>query len=153
MRLSNFFFLTTIILSSLALSSCFLLKDTITSSIYRSSKSKRNYLTVNTFIHSHCGCTDMFAQKFDKGKLTYELYYGCTPFFAARKIVYSYDNNNKLIATTKYKLVDTTVYEQPFDSLDMFVLHKIDSFRLHDNPSLPEYRICEKTYKGLTKIQ
>jgi hypothetical protein len=85
--------------------------------------------------------------------LTYEFYYGCTPFFSAQKIVYTYDDNNNLIATNKFKLVDTTSYDTDFDSLDLIVLQKIDSFRISHNPSLPEYKLCRKEYKGLVKIQ
>jgi len=153
MKFDKYIFQTLFISVTFLLTSCFLYKETSTNSIYKSSKSKRNYLSVNTFTHSHCGCTDIYAQKFDNGKLTYEFYYGCTPFFSAQKIVYTYDNNNNLIATNKFKLVDTTSYEVNFDSLDLIVLQKIDSFRIKQSPSLPEYKLCKKNYKGLTKAQ
>ncbi len=110
-------------------------------------------MIVKTFTHSHCGCTDIYAQKFDNGNLTYEFYYGCTPFFVSQKIVYKYDSNNNLIETNKFKLTDTKPYDINFDSLDLFVLQKIDSFRLKQNPTLQEYKLCKKDYKGLLIIK
>lgn len=153
MRINKSLSLILFILATAFLTSCFLYKETTTKSIYRNSNSKKNYLTVKTFTHSHCGCTDIYAQKFDNGKLTYEFYYGSTPFFQAQKILYTYSSNGELIATNKFRLVDTTFYNNKFDSLDLFVLKKIDSFRVQQNPGLPEYKLCKKEYKGLIKFE
>lgn len=149
MKLFTSFFLLNLIM--IVLNGCLLYKETSTNSIYRSSNSKKDYLTINVFSQSHCGCTDVYAQNFSNGKLTYEFYYGCTPFFSPKKVVYTYENNN-LIATTTYKVIDSTNFDTRFDSLDLFVLKKIDSFRTKQNPTLPEYKLCSKNYMGLVKI-
>lgn len=153
MKIKRLFLLSILFTKSFLLTGCFLYKETRSQSIYRNSKSKRNYLTVNTFTHSHCGCTDIYAKKFENGNLTYAFYYGCTPFYQAQKIIYIYDNNNKLTESKKYSLVDTAYYDTNFDSLDLFVIKIIDSFRLKQNPVLPEYKLCQKSYKGLALTQ
>lgn len=151
MNSNRFNYLLFVVVLSLLQTSCILLKETSTEAVYRSSKSHKNYLIINKFSHSHCGCTDMFAKKYEHGELVYELYYGCTPFFSPEKIVYTYDKNDKLIATTNYKLVESANFDQSFDSLDLLVLQKMDSFRLAYKPALADYRLCKKSYTGLIK--
>jgi hypothetical protein len=140
------FFLTS------TLTGCFLIKEASTDVVYRNSKSRKDYLTINTFTHSHCGCTDIYAQKFAKGKLTYALYYGCTPFTKPEKIINTYDDEMKLTRTDRFELIDSTSYDIAFDSLDLFVLRKIDSVRENQNVLLEEYKLCKRKYQGLRSV-
>jgi hypothetical protein len=87
-------------LSLLLFSSCFVRANTF----YRSSNSKKDYLAVKVFVNSQCGCTDMFAQKYDREKLTYEFYYGCTHSFLPGKSFIKYDNDNNLVNTQNINL-------------------------------------------------
>ena len=139
-------------LCALLMGGCFLYKETSTTVVYSSSKSKKDRLEVSVFSQSHCGCTDMFARKYEKGNLVYELYYGCN-LFSPGKILYSYDESGHLIQTAKFKLTEDNNYATKLDSLDLFVLSKIDSFRTNQHPALPEYKLCKKNYQGFLRIQ
>jgi hypothetical protein len=154
MQLNRLFLVTIILgLATTLITSCFFYKETSTNIVYKSTTSKRNYLAIKTFTHSHCGCTDIYAQRFDNGNLAYEFYYGCTPFFTSQKIVYKYGSDNNIIGIKKFKPVETDKYDIDFDSLDLVVLQKIDSFRVNQNAGLPEYKLCKKDYKGFLNMQ
>ena len=135
-----------------ALTSCFLIREASSNIVYGNSKSKKNYLAINTFTNSRCGCTDIYAQKFDNGKLTYAFYYGCTSFAKPEKVVNIYDDKMKLTSTDRFELVESTDYDTAFDSLDLFVLQKMDSFRLNQKVYLEEYKMCKRQYQGLRRL-
>jgi hypothetical protein len=146
MQKSISFLIIVLVFITVLLPSCF----TTVSTFYRSSRSKKTYWAIRRFSDSNCGCTDVFAQGYEKGKLTYEFYYGCTPFFTSEKIIYKYENK-KLVSTTKYRLTDSSHFDIAFDSLDLAVIQKIDSFTKRINPRLPEWKLCKKKYTGLLK--
>jgi hypothetical protein len=95
-----------------------------TRNIYKSSTSKKDYLTINAVTLTHCGCTQLYADNYKNGKLVSQVFYNDN---LARKTIFDYTNNSKTPNT--YSLLATTNenFTTPFDSLDLKIFTAIDS--------------------------
>ena len=74
-------------------------------------------------------------------------------FTRPEKIINTYDNEMKLIRTDRFDLVDTTIYDIAFDSLDLVVLQEMESFRVIQKVFLDECKLCKKNYRGLRSVR
>jgi len=95
-----------------------------TRNIYKSSTSKKDYLTINVVTLSHCGCTQIYADTYRSGKLVSQVFYDDN---LARKTIFDYTNNSK--TPNAYSLLATTNENvtTAFDSLDLKIFAAIDS--------------------------
>ncbi len=113
--------------------------------LYRSTDSKNNYWTVNAYTMSHCGCTQLFIEKYRNGKNEFEIMY--TDDFARKNI---YDFNEKgVIVDTVTLIAKTDNFDIPFDSLDNEMFKKIKS--IVDKKEGLVYEMKWTEYKGFKK--
>lgn len=95
-----------------------------TKTIYKSSFSKKDYLTIKAVNLTHCGCTELYADYFKNSKLSFQVFYNDKVF---RKTSFDYSNNSKSPQTTSLLATTSQHYTIPFDSLDLKILRAIDS--------------------------
>lgn len=117
----------------LLLNGCMLFfHETSTQTVSRSPATGKSYIVVKTFHHSHCGCTDIYAQQYLNGYKVYELYPGCTPFFSPHKIIYSYDAEGNLVNKSSYVAVKDGSFTMPLSETDSMAMNEIGNYqKLH----------------------
>lgn len=91
---------------------------------------------------SHCGCTQLFVEKYKGGKNEFQIMY---TDFNARKYVYGY-NDKGLISDTTFLIANTDMVEIPFDSLDREIFTKIKTIIERKDGLVYEMKWTE--YKG-----
>ncbi len=112
------------------------------STVYRSSKSKSDYFLIRVATLSHCGCTFIYADNYEGGRLKSEILYIDN---LARKTVYDYTQKNDRIIKTAYRAVDSSPTIQ-FDGRDINAFKGIDS--VISNKIGIVYEIKRTTYAG-----
>ena len=95
-----------------------------TRTIYKSSTSKKDYLTINAVTLTHCGCTELYADNYKNGKLTFQVFYNDKIF---RKTIFDNTNNSKPPQTRSLLATTSESFTTPFDSLDLKIFRAIDS--------------------------
>jgi len=116
-----------------------------TRTLYKSSDAKKDFWTVNAYTMSHCGCTQLFAEKYRNGKNEFQIMY--TDDFA-RKDIYSYSDKG-LIADTTILVAGTDKFDIPFDSLDNEIFKRMKT--IVDNKDGLVYEMKWTEYKGYIK--
>ena len=95
-----------------------------TRNIYKSSTSKKDYLTINAVTLTHCGCTQLYADNYKNGKLVSQVFYNDN---LARKTIFDYTNNSKTPNTYLLLATINENFTTPFDSVDLKIFAAIDS--------------------------
>ena len=134
----SFFHLVIIGLTNFLFSGCDKTKN-----IYKSSTSKKDYLTINAVTLTHCGCTHLYADRYKNGKLDFQVFYNDN---LARKTMFDYSRDSK--APQTYSLLATTneSFTTPFDSVDLEIFRTIDSAIIKKQGFI--YPIRRTQYKG-----
>jgi hypothetical protein len=107
---------------------------------------KKNYWTVNAFIMSHCGCTQLVVEKYRKGKNEFQIMY--TDDMASKNI-YGYSEKG-LISDTTILIASVDRVDIPFDSLDREIFQKIKT--IIDTKDRLVYAMKWTEYKGYKRI-
>ncbi len=143
------FFSSTLILAAVLMTGCavgmlLFYRDSKTTTVYKSSNSKKDYFIVKATTLSHCGCTDIFIDNYRNGRKEFTLFYNGN---IAQKSIYKFDG--KLNQTDTIRLIATSSnnYTIPFDSLDMKIFNRIDSIALQ-KPKGIVYKVKSTGYKG-----
>jgi len=85
-----------------------------TRTLYTSSKSKRDYWTVKAYTMSHCGCTHLYVENFEKGRHVSQIQYQNE---GAAKRIFTYNDQGEIGNTIiLFAAKDNPIV--PFDSLD-----------------------------------
>ena len=113
--------------------------------IYQSSETKKNSWTVNAYTMSHCGCTQLFVEKYRNGKPEFQIMY--TDNFA-RKNIYKFNEKGAISDTIVLKAMAEN-FDIPFDSLDIEIFRKIETI-VNSREGLV-YEIKWTEYKGFIK--
>lgn len=90
-----------------------------TKTIYKSSTSKKDYLTIKSVNITHCGCTELYADNYKNGKLDFQVFYNDKIF---RKPIF---DNSKTPQTRSLLATTGENYTTPFDSLDLKIFNAI----------------------------
>ncbi len=139
-------------------SSCGLLfglfyKDWRSETAYKSPKKKGVYYQIKGVTQSHCGCSDLLAEGYQRNNLTYRIYYG-GGLYPPAKYVYRRDENGYVYDTLRYRLVTHANPDIPFDALDKEILGKMDTLaRTRPAGAGMIYAVKINTYTGYRKIQ
>jgi len=137
----DFLHLIFIGLTIFAISGC----DT-SKNIYKSSTSKKDYVTINAVTLTHCGCTEIYAESFKKGKKEFEIYYRDN---MARKTFFNYTPNSKTPTLTSLLATPSDNFTTPFDETDSKIFSVIDSAIVNKQGII--YPIRRTIYKGYIK--
>ncbi len=130
----------------LLLNGCMLFfHETSTNTVSRSSASGKNYIIVKTFYHSHCGCTDIYAQQYLNGNKVYELFPGCTPFFSPHKVIYSYDAEGNLVNKSRYAAVTDGSFTIPLSETDSMAMNEIEKYKRQHTSAFAK---CNQVIRG-----
>ena len=113
--------------------------------LYTSSDTKANSWKINAYTMSHCGCTQLFAEKYRNGKNEFQVMY--TDDFA-RKNIYRY-NDKGMISDTTVFVASTGAFQIPFDSLDHEIFRRMKGI-IEGNGELA-YKMKWTEYKGYTE--
>ncbi len=100
---------------------------------------------VNAYTMSHCGCTELYVEKYTNGKNDFQIMYTDN---IARKNIYSY-NDKGVISDTTALIAGTDKVEIPFDSLDNEIFKKLKT--IVDKKDGLVYDIKWTEYKGYNK--
>jgi hypothetical protein len=139
MTSKNFYFQLILIgLTLFTISGC----DT-TKNIYKSSSSKKDYVTINAVTLTHCGCTEIYAESFKNGKREFQIFYNDN---LARKTIFTYSLNSKTPSTTSLLATQDDNFTTPFDNLDSKIFSIIDSAIANKQGII--YPIRRTLYKG-----
>lgn len=113
-----------------------------TRTLYTSADGKNDYWTVNAYTMSHCGCTELFVEKYNRGKNEFQIMYTDN---IARKNIYGY-NDKGLISDTTFLVASTDRVDIAFDSLDHEIFNKIKTIIEKKHELVYEMKWTE--YKG-----
>jgi hypothetical protein len=139
MTSKNLYFQITLIgLTLFTVSGC----DT-TKNIYKSSTSKKDYVTINAVTLTHCGCTEIYAESFKNGKREFQIFYND---HLARKTIFTYSLNSKTPSRTSLLATPDDNFTTPFDNLDSKIFSIIDSAIANKQGII--YPIRGTLYKG-----
>ena len=116
-----------------------------TRTLYSSADNKNNSWMVNAYTMSHCGCTELYVEKYTNGKNDFQIMYTDN---IARKNIYSY-NDKGVISDTTALIAGTDKVEIPFDSLDNEIFKKLKT--IVDKKDGLVYDIKWTEYKGYNK--
>jgi len=114
-----------------------------TRNLYKSSTSKKDYLTINAVTLSHCGCTEIYAESFKNGKRDFQIFYNDN---LARKTIYTYNSDSKVPGTKYLLATPNDNFTTPFDELDTKIFSLIDSAIATKQGFI--YPIRRSLYKG-----
>lgn len=117
-----------------------------TKNIYKSSSSKKDYITINAVTLSHCGCTEIYAESFKNGKREFEIFYNGN---LARKTFYNYTTNSKSPTVTSLLATSNDNFTTQFDETDLKIFSLIDSAISKKQAII--YPIRKTIYKGYIK--
>lgn len=147
------FFLLVVTLSSCGLLFGLFYKDWRSETAYKSPKKKGVYYQIKGITQSHCGCSDLLAEGYDRSNLTFRIYYG-GGLYPPTKYVYRRDENGYVYDTLRYRLVTHVNPDIPFDALDKEILGKMDTLaRTRPAGAGMIYAVKINTYTGLRAIQ
>ena len=113
-----------------------------TRTLYTSSPDKKDSWTVNAYTMSHCGCTELFVEKYRRGKNEFQIMYTDN---IVRKNIYGY-NDKGLISDTTFLVASSDRIDIPFDSLDNEIFKKIKA--IIDRKDGLVYEMKWTEYKG-----
>jgi hypothetical protein len=116
-----------------------------TRTIFKSSDVKENSWSVNAYTLSHCGCTQLFVEKYKGGKKEFEIMY--TDSFA-RKNIYTADKKGTIVDTVAL-IATAEDFDVPFDSLDTEIFKRIKTI-IERREGLV-YEMKWVAYKGFIK--
>jgi hypothetical protein len=91
---------------------------------------------------SHCGCTELFVEKYRRGKNEFQIMYTDN---IVRKNIYGY-NDKGLISDTTFLVASSDRIDIPFDSLDNEIFKKIKA--IIDRKDGLVYEMKWTEYKG-----
>ena len=94
---------------------------------------------------SHCGCTQLFVEKYRNGKNEFQIIYADD---FARKNIYNF-NKKGAIADTVALIAKTDNFEIPFDSLDNEIFKRIKA--IVDKKEGLVYEMKWTEYKGFKR--
>ena len=114
--------------------------------IYKSSTSKKDYITINSVTLSHCGCTEIYAESFKNGKKEFQIFYND---HLARKTFFTYSANSKTPTLTSLLATQNDNFTTPFDEADLKIFSVIDSSIANKQGII--YPIRRTIYKGYIK--
>ena len=114
-----------------------------TRNIYKSSNSKKDYLTVNAVTLTHCGCTHIYAESFKNGRREFAIFYNDN---VARKTIFTYSPGSKTPATTHYLATADNNFTIRFSDLDSEIFSIIDSAIVKNQGIV--YPVRRTIYKG-----
>jgi len=134
----SYFHLTLISLTLLFLVGC-----NTTRTIYKSSNSKKDYVTINAVTLSHCGCTEIYAESFKDGKREFQIFYNDN---LARKTIFKYSKDSKTPTTTSLLATSNDNFTTPFDNIDSKIFSLIDSAIVNKQGII--YPVRRSLYKG-----
>ena len=134
----SYFHLTLISLTLLFLVGC-----NTTRTIYKSSNSKKDYVTINAVTLSHCGCTEIYAESFKDGKREFQIFYNDN---LARKTIFKYSKDSKTPTTTSLLATSNDNFTTPFDNIDSKIFSLIDSAIVNKQGII--YPVRRTLYKG-----
>jgi hypothetical protein len=116
-----------------------------TRTLYQSAGPKTSSWTVNAYTMSHCGCTQLFVEKYRNGRNEFQIMY--TDDFA-RKSIYSFDHKGA-ISDTVVLVARADSFDIPFDSLDNEIFERLKTI-VGQNDGLV-YPMKWTEYKGYVK--
>jgi len=116
-----------------------------TRTLYSSADNKKDSWRVNAYTMSHCGCTELYVEKYKNGKNDFQIMYTDN---IARKNLYSY-NDKGVISDTTVLIASTDKAEIPFDSLDNEIFKKLKT--IADRREGFVYDIKWTEYKGYNR--
>lgn len=122
-------------------------RDSKTTTVYKSSTSKKDYFIVKATTLSHCGCTDIFIDNYRNGRKEFTLFYNGN---VAQKSIYKFDSNLNQTDTIRLIATSSNNYTTPFDSLDIEIFNRIDSIALQ-KPKGIVYGIKKTSFEGFIK--
>ena len=114
-----------------------------TKTIYKSSTSKKDYLTIKAVNLTHCGCTELYAVHYKNGKLVFQIFYNDK---VVRKTIFDNTNNSKNPQTRSLLATTSESFTTPFDSLDLKIFRAIDSTKYRLQGFVYPLRLTQ--YKG-----
>lgn len=117
-----------------------------TRNIYKSSSSKKDYVTINAVTLSHCGCTEIYAESFKNGKREFQIFYNDN---LVRKTFFSYNQNRKTPSLTTLLATPNDNFTTPFDETDLKIFTIIDSAIANKQGII--YPVRRTMYKGYIK--
>ena len=114
-----------------------------TKTIYKSSTSKKDYLTIKAVSLTHCGCTELYADHYKNDKLVFQIFYNDK---VVRKTIFDNTNNSKNPQTRSLLATTSESFTTPFDSLDLKIFRAIDSTKYRLQGFVYPLRLTQ--YKG-----
>ena len=114
-----------------------------TKTIYKSSTSKKDYLTIKAVNLTHCGCTELYADHYKNDKLVFQIFYNDK---VVRKTIFDHTNNSKNPQTRSLLATTSESFTTPFDSLDLKIFRAIDSTKYRLQGFVYPLRLTQ--YKG-----
>ena len=116
-----------------------------TRKLFRSDDDKRSFWTIDAYTMSHCGCTQLFADKYEDGKKEFEIMYTDN---VAWKYIYKY--NEKGLPVDTVQLLGTTGSpDVAFDALDVQIFDKIK--KIIDEKTGLVYEMKWTNYNGFVR--
>jgi hypothetical protein len=112
-------------------------RDARTTTIYKSTGSRKDHYEIKAHTLSHCGCTDLYVDGYIRKTKEFTIRYSDR---LVSKIIYSGADTIRLLATDKN-------YTIPFDEVDKEIFGTIDSL-LVNRPKGLAYPPQRRTYKG-----
>lgn len=116
-----------------------------TRTLYTSSDNKKDSWTVNAYTLTHCGCTQLFVEKYKNGRNQFQVMYTDN---IARKDIYNY-NDKGVISDTTFLIASTDRVEIPFDSLDNEIFRRMKA--IVDTKDQLVYEMAWTEYKGYVR--
>lgn len=113
--------------------------------LFTSSKSKKDYWTVKAYTMSHCGCTHLYVENFEKGRHVSQIQYQNE---GAIKRIFKYNDQGQ-IAETLVLLARQDSITVPFDSLDNEIFQHLE--KIVGSGEGIVYELKWTDYKGYTR--
>ncbi|MGG9971917.1 hypothetical protein ACQ33O_09010 [Ferruginibacter sp. SUN002] len=135
-------------MSSCSLGMLLFYRDSKTSTVYKSSDSKKDYFKIDATTLSHCGCTQLTITNYKNGERDFIIRYGMGTY--AGKIIYKNNSVTKESDTVWLKFTTLENYTIKFNSIDSLILKVIDSFAV-SKPKGVVYPINKPMFKGYIK--
>ncbi|MBI3220882.1 MAG: hypothetical protein HYZ44_15310 [Bacteroidetes bacterium] len=123
-----------------------LLNCNSTHTLYRSPGSKESSWIINAFTLNHCGCTQLFAEKYKNRNREFQIMY--TDDFA-HKTIYNHDDKG-VITDTIVLVAKKEGFAVPFDSLDNEIFGKIKTIITNREGLIYDIKWTE--YKGYVQV-
>jgi hypothetical protein len=139
-----------LILPALLLNSCILFFKEVSVKTVSKTGTAQNYFILKTYYHAHCGCTDIYAIKYEQGYKVYELHPPCSKFYKPQKILYTYDPEGRLVNKSRYEIITGDYFTIKPGEADSLAMAAINSYVAAHPGGLTK---CNTAIKGFVPME